>query len=86
MTKMKIKNIAMIGMMSIVFGAAPVLAQPGGYFLYEYSYYSDASHTHLVGILTEHCYEPATLSGEVTPYYTRIQSGYYSYSGGCDEY
>lgn len=86
MTKTTIIRSAIIGVLAMSAIAAPVSAQPGGYYLYEYTYYSDSSLTQSVGILSEHCYEPATLSGEVTEYYTRVRSGYYSYSAGCEEY
>lgn len=86
MRKIAILCTALIGGLSLASVSAPVSAQPGGYYLYEYTYYSDAALTNSVGILSEHCYEPATLSGEITPYYTRVRSGYFSYSGGCQEY
>lgn len=86
MRKATIARNTIIGLLAVVALSAPTVAQPGGYYLYEYSYYSDASHTQLVGILSEHCYEYATLSGETSEYYTRIRSGFFSYSGGCVEY
>lgn len=86
MNKISFIRAAIVGILLMTSSVTPVLAQTGGYYLYEYTYYSDSSHTQLVGILSEHCYEPATLSGEVTQYYTRVRSGYYSYSEGCVEY
>ena len=87
MTKTRIIRTAMIGLLSLTVGLGPALAQPGTYYLYEYTYYSDASHTQAVGITTEHCYEPATTSGQTTAYYTRVRSGVYNMStGDCVEY
>jgi hypothetical protein len=86
MKKTTIVRAAMIGLMSLTFSAAPVVAQPGGYYLYTYEYYSDATKTQQVGFQVDHCYQPASISGQVTPYYNRYRTGYYSYSEGCTEY
>ncbi|MET1111319.1 MAG: DUF6289 family protein [Allosphingosinicella sp.] len=88
MTKTRIIRTAVIGLLSLTVGLGPALAQPGTFYnLYEYTYYSNASQTQAVGIMTEHCYEPATLSGETSQYYTRVRIGRYNMStGDCVEY
>jgi hypothetical protein len=86
MTKTAGIRIALISALSLASAAVPVSAQPGGYYIYFYTYYSDASQTQVVGTQTEFCYEPASVVGDITPYYTRERRGYYSYTGGCVEY
>lgn len=86
MTKTTILRTAIMGVLSLTLSAAPVVAQPGGYYLYTYEYYSDATKTQMVGFQVDHCYEPASISGQVTSYYNRVRSGYYSYTEGCVEY
>jgi hypothetical protein len=88
MMKTRVVRTAMIGLLTLTVGLGPALAQPGSYYyLYEYTYYSDASHTQAVGISTDHCYEPATVSGQTTAYYTRVRIGRYDMNtGDCEEY
>lgn len=87
MTKTRIVRTAMIGLLSLTAGLGPAVAQSGYYYLYEYTYYSDASYTQAVGISTDHCYEPATVSGQTTAYYHVVRIGRYNMStGDCVEY
>jgi hypothetical protein len=78
---------AIIGLLALTVGLGPALAQPGIYYLYAYTYYNNASHTQVVGMLTEHCYQPASMSGETSEYYTRSRVGHHNTSTGeCVEY
>ena len=87
MRKTLFGNTVLLGLALLSAAAVPLNAQPGGgYYLYEYTYYSDATRSVVVGITTEHCNSYATVSGEQTPYYTRTPSGYFSYSSGCVEF
>lgn len=87
MTKTRVIRTAMIGLLSLTLGLGPASAQPGYYYLYDYTYYSDASHTQTVGGMIEHCYQPASVWGESTAYYYRVRIGRYSAStGDCVEY
>ena len=65
---------------------APAAAQQGGYYIYEYTYYSDASKTEQVGFEFQHCDRPADSYGTTTPYYDRARVGFCQYGGGGGEY
>jgi hypothetical protein len=87
MTKTRVIRTAIIGLLSLTVGLGPALAQATYTYLYEYTYYNDASHTQLVGMKTEHCDQYATVSGEITEYYDRVRSGRITKSTGyCVEY
>lgn len=61
--------------------AGPATAyQTNGYYLYEWTYYSDASKTQEVGYQIDQCHDYAMVSGEVTAHYTRVRSGWFNYS------
>jgi hypothetical protein len=87
MTKTKVIRAAVVSLVSLTVGLGPALAQATYSYLYEYTYYSDASHAQAVGIKTEHCDQYATVSGEITEYYDRVRIGHITNSTGyCVEY
>ena len=87
MRKTLLGKTVLLGLAFLSAAAVPVNAQPGGgYYLYEYTYYSDATRSVVVGTMTESCGTFATVNGTQTPYYTRTPSGYYSPNGECVDF
>lgn len=61
--------------------ALPAEAQSGARNIYEYTYYYDAAKTSYAGMRVEHC-NNVDVFGDVTPYWTRVQTGRCTPGGG----
>lgn len=80
-------RVALAGLAFLSATSVPVTAQgPNGYYVYDWTYYSDASKTEVVGRLVDNCAAPAEQWGEVTAYYDRTPIGHWSNSTGCTMY
>lgn len=84
-TSLSILAAAVVGAISLSVNPA-VAAIQSGYYIYEFSYYSDSSLTTLVGGARQGCYpgDPAMYSwGEVTDYYRSNVIGWAYNDGSC---
>jgi hypothetical protein len=84
-TSLSILAAAVVGATSLSINPAEAAVQ-SGYYIYEFSYYSDSSQTTLVGGARQGCYpgDPAMYSwGDVTPYYSSTVIGQAYPDGTC---
>jgi len=88
LTSLSILAAAVVGTTALSVNPAEAAVQ-SGYYIYEFSYYSDASLTTLVGGARQGCYpgDPTMYSwGEVTDHYRSNVIGWANTDGSCIRY
>lgn len=84
-TSLSILAAAVVGTTTLSVNPAEA-AVKSGYYIYEFTYYSDSSHTTLVGGARQGCYpgDPSMYSwGEVTDHYSSNVIGWANNDGTC---